>query len=80
MKFFLVFTFLFLTPEPLNATNAIRVVSHDGDPLYFKDVKDCFDHAEKNFYALHNLIGVVYPGSAGVITNIICHPRKGLDT
>jgi hypothetical protein len=43
-------------------------------------VEDCFNHAEKNLYALHDLIGVVYPGSAGVITNIICHPQKGLDT
>ena len=80
MKFFLVFNFLFLTPEPVNDTKAIRVVSHYGNHLYFKDVEDCFDHAEKNLYALHDLIGVVYPGSAGVITNIICHPRKGLDT
>ena len=80
MKYFLIFTFLFLTPEPPDATDAIHVTSLHGEPLSFDRLEDCFNHAQNNFVALHDLIGVVYPGSTGVITNIICHPREGLDT
>jgi hypothetical protein len=80
MKFFLAFTFLFLTPVPPEATNAIRVTSLYDKPLLFDGVNDCFKHARDNIDELHKLIGVIYPGSQGVVTRIICHPHKGINT
>ena len=80
MKFFLVITFLFVTPIPPDSTNAIKVMSLDGEPLFFEVIQDCFDHANNHYGALHQLIGDVYPGSKGIITEISCIPVKELDT
>ena len=55
-------------------------MSLDGEPLFFEVVQDCFDHANNHYGALHQLIGDVYPGSKGIITEISCIPVKELDT
>tara|TARA_R100000664_G_scaffold585_2_gene1777 strand:+ start:1044 stop:1286 length:243 start_codon:yes stop_codon:yes gene_type:complete len=80
MKFFLVITFLFVTPVPPDSTNAIKVMSLNGKPLFFNEMQECFEHATNNYGALHDLIDFVYPGSKGIITQVSCIPVKEINT
>tara|TARA_Y100000114_G_C11726814_1_gene311427 strand:- start:318 stop:560 length:243 start_codon:yes stop_codon:yes gene_type:complete len=80
MKFFLVITFLFTTPVPPDSTNAIKVGTLNGKPLFFNEMQECFEHATNHYGALHDLIDFVYPGSKGIITQVSCIPVKEINT
>ena len=80
MKFFLVVMFVWISPPPDGATNAIRISEKDGNPLYFENREDCFNHASQNFLELHTVIPTVYDGAKGIITDIICMSEEGITT